>query len=69
MKTKLLTILSLVAVFSLTNCKEECEELYEKGCVVDSKYRPVCGCNGKTYANSTYADCAGISYTDGKCAE
>lgn len=70
MKTKLFAILTFFALsFSITGCKEECEELYKEGCDVDSKYRPVCGCNGKTYANSTYADCAGVEYTDGKCED
>lgn len=70
MKTKLFAILTFFALsLTVTSCKEECTELYIEDCDVSSDYDPVCGCNGKTYANSTYADCAGVDYTDGKCGE
>ena len=31
------------------------------------EYVPVCGCNNKTYANSSYAECAGVDYVNGSC--
>lgn len=31
-------------------------------------YRPVCGCNGKTYGNACEAEAGGIvKYTEGEC--
>lgn len=70
MKTKVIAIFAIFAfAFTTSSCKEECEELYKEGCEVDNKYRPVCGCNGKTYANFTYADCAGVEWSSGECLD
>jgi hypothetical protein len=31
-------------------------------------YKPVCGCDGKTYSNAFVAKCAGVkSWTEGEC--
>lgn len=55
-------------LFTSCNKKGDCEELYKENCVVTQDYAPVCGCNGKTYANKSYAECADVNYTEGKCA-
>ena len=72
MKKNLLIAASIIfAVAMFSNCTKplgDCEEFFEKDCVVDATYyQAVCGCNGKTYANSTYAECAQVEYEDGAC--
>ena len=69
MSTKItLTVAALaLGLFTLTNCGKKCEELFEEGCVTTQEYEPVCGCNDKTYANKSYAECAGLEYSEGKC--
>jgi hypothetical protein len=74
MKKNLLIAVSLVfAVAMFSNCKKplgKCAEFFEKDCEVDSTYySAVCGCNDKTYANETYADCAQVEYESGACPD
>ncbi len=38
-------------------------------CSCPGSYAPVCGSNGVSYINSCFADCAGVTYTDGQCTE
>lgn len=38
-------------------------------CICAKLWMPVCGVNKKTYGNACEADCAGVKYTGGACAE
>ncbi|MEN8927232.1 MAG: hypothetical protein ABF242_04160 [Flavobacteriales bacterium] len=72
MKKNILLIASVAfaAVLLSTSCKkplDSCTEFFEQGCDTTTEYEPVCGCNEKTYANKTYAECAGVDYVDGAC--
>lgn len=68
MKLKLVTF----AVFSLAifSCKasKDCmgKSDPQRMCTMD--YRPVCGCDGKTYSNACMAGAAGVlKWTEGEC--
>ncbi len=66
----LIVSLSLSFIALASSCNKplgKCEEFFEKDCNVTSEYIPVCGCNDKTYANKSYAECAGVEYVNGTC--
>jgi hypothetical protein len=38
-----------------------------ESCVCITLYKPVCGCDNKTYTNSCHAKCNGVTYVEGEC--
>lgn len=54
-------ILAALLVFSLSACDPDDE------CICYEIYAPVCGCDGVEYANDCFAECAGVTFTEGKC--
>lgn len=39
----------------------------DKQCVCPDLWAPVCGINGRTYANACEAECDDVDYIDGEC--
>ena len=65
---------NLILIFFLTigaSCDKEdgnCIENPQPNCACGYYLDPVCGCNGKTYANGCVAQCAGIlEFSMGEC--
>ncbi len=72
-----LFVLQIFIVFAFIGCKTKkststatpCVENTNESCVCIDMYDPVCGCNNKTYSNSCYAECSGVTYVKGACKE
>ena len=66
---KLTAILILIAALGChKKIDADCVEKPHDGRGCSFILRPVCGCNGKTYANSCVAESVGIiKYTNGEC--
>jgi hypothetical protein len=72
---KRLLIIVLPLLIMAVSCKEEAkkeecidESRINKEAVCTMDYRPVCGCDNKTYGNACAAENAGLlSWVDGEC--
>ncbi len=69
MKNSIL-ICFILALFVACNCDDEnnCEAIDNTDCVCPEYWEPLCGCDGITYSNICFLECAGIEeYEEGEC--
>jgi hypothetical protein len=69
MKTSFLVLASLISIMTSCSSKSNCEAVNNPNCVSTKEINPVCGCDGKDYDNPSLAECAGVSYKLGSCAD